>query len=443
MKHILSILTIIFLNGCSSFLEVDPQASIPGEGVIKDETSANAALHGTYVALREYYSINFQSIAYLSGDNVEWTGSQSQVQEFINHRVNAENATIGNTWNGIYKAINRANNVIKSVGDLSDEIIDPEVRNNILGQAYAIRALGFFDLARVWGGVPLITEPTSQPGENVGLERSSVEETYLQVLFDLNKSEELLPETTERTIFTRKTVWALKARYFLYRKDWEQAISYATKLINDPQYELLNPYYSFFLGNVSSTRESVFEFAYNSNELNPHRAQWQPQTNGGTRQWAPSADLIALLNDKDTGGARNRLIARDNQNRWYGDLYYRSPATDPTYVVRIAELYLIRAEASAQLEDNRQAREDLNKVRERAQLIPKGVASSKQEILLWIEQERRLEFPFEAHRWFDLVRTGRVQSVLGVTEEFRLLLPIPFSQILADPALKQNPGYSS
>ena len=441
-KYFLYIFSLILLNGCSSFLEVDPQASISGEEVIKDQTSANAALNGAYVALRDYYSVNFQSVAYLSGDNVEWTGSQSQVQEFINHRVNPENATIGSTWNGIYKAINRANNIIKAVSDLSEEVIDPQLRNSVLGQAYAIRALSFFDLARIWGGVPLITEPTSKVGENAGIARSTVDQTYAQVLSDLDKAEELLAET-DRTAFTRKTIWSLKARYYLYQQDWEQAIDYASKLIGDTQYELVRPYYSFFSENVTSTNESVFELAYNSNELNPHGGQWLPQTNGGTRQWAPSAELIALLNNSDTGGARSRLIAKDNQNRWYGTLYYRSPATDPTYVVRIAELYLIRAEARAQLGDNTRALEDLNKIRERAQLTAKGLSGNKDEILLWIEQERRLEFAFEAHRWFDLVRTNRAEAVLGVSEEFRLLFPIPFSQILADPALKQNPGYSS
>src|SRR5690606_24698366 len=111
--------------------------------------------------------------------------------------------------------------------------------------------------------------------------------------------------------------------------------------------------------------------------------------------------------------------------------------------IRIAELYLIRAEAYAELEEYTLAVDDLNKVRERALLVDRSYTTSKTDVLLWIEDERRLEFAFEAHRWFDLVRTGRAQQVLGITEAFRLLLPIPYSQILADPALTQNPGYSS
>ncbi|KGE12714.1 RagB/SusD family nutrient uptake outer membrane protein [Sphingobacterium deserti] len=441
-NYMLYIAVLVASSSCSSFLEVDPKASISGENVIHDQASANAALNGAYVALRDYYSVNFQSIAYLSGDNVEWTGSQSQIQEFINHRVNAENSTIAATWNGLYESVNRANNIIKALRDNEALDITADERALILGQAYAIRALSYFDLVRIWGGVPLITEPTTNVGENAGVVRSNSDQTYAQILADLSAAEELLPQATNRFIFTKKTVWALKARFYLYQEDWTQAIAYANRLLTDTEYELLNPYYSFFKSNVTGTRESVFELYYNANELNPHRGQWQPQTNGGTRQWAPNAALVSLLTTAATGGARSELIARDNQNRWYGNLYYRSPASDPTYVIRIAELYLIRAEASAHANDYQQAIADLNSVRARALLTAKPASQNQTEILRAIEDERRLEFAFEAHRWFDLVRTGRAQEVLGITESFRLLLPIPYSQILADPVLEQNPGYS-
>lgn len=444
MRKYLFLFYIILFGSCSSFLEVDPKTSISGENVINDETSANAAINGVYDALRDYYSVNYQSIAYLSGDNVQWTGSQSQVQEFINNRVNPENSTISSTWNGIYRTINRANNVINALVNYEGDGIPTSVKDNVLGQAHAIRGLAYFDLVRVWGGVPLITEPTAKVGDNIGIERSTVAQTYQQVIDDLNLADDLLPSATDRFVFTKKTVWALKARYHLYQKNWEEAINYAKLLIDDQSnYELLAPYYSFFKNNVTGTRESVFELFYSANETNPHRTQWQPQTNGGTRQWAPSDELIALLTNAGTAGARSALIAQDNQNRWYGDLYYRSTGADPTYAIRIAELYLIRAEAYAELEEYNLAVDDLNKVRERALLADKLYTTNKADVLLWIEDERRLEFAFEAHRWFDLVRTGRAQQVLGISESFRLLLPIPYSQILADPALKQNPDYSS
>lgn len=441
-KYILFLWSALLCASCSSFLEVDPKTSVSGEQIINDETSAKAALNGVYAALRNYYSVNYQSIAYLSGDNIEWTGSQSQIQEFINHRVNPENATLAATWNGIYKSIDRANNLIKALNEYQKDNIGEALRQNILGQAYAVRALNYFDLLRVWGGVPIITAPTAKVGDNMGIARSTAEQVYARVLEDLNTAEELLPNTTDRTAITKKTVLALKARYYLYRRQWQQVLQYSDILLADRDYELLSPYYSFFKNDVTETKESVFELFYSANEPNPHRAQWQPQTNGGTRQWAPNAALVKLLTTPETGGARSELIARDNQNRWYGNLYYRDPAKDPTYIVRIAELLLARAEARAQLGDYTLALADLNRIRSRAALAARPATDSKALILQWIEEERRLEFAFEAHRWFDLVRTGRAKEVLGIQEDFRLLLPIPYSQLLADPALVQNPGYS-
>lgn len=441
LSYILLAFLAILIGGCAKFLDVQPRASISGENIIVDETSADAALNGVYSALRSYYSVSFQSIAYLSGDNIQWTGSQSQVQEFINHQVNAENSTVTNSWRSIYIAINRANQVIKNVEELENDVIDDAIRNRISGEAHFIRALAYFDLARTWGGVPLVTQPTEDVTDNGGLGRSTVEETYTQVLADLNTAEGLLNETTNRFKATRKTVWALKARYHLYNRNWQEAIDYASRLIEDTEnYELLSPYFAFFADGVTGTRESVFEIFYNANELNPHRGQWQPQQNGGTRQWAPNNDFVNLVNDPELGGSRSALVAIDNQGRWYGNLYYRSPATDPTYVIRIAEQYLIRAEAAAELGLLEQARVDLDAVRTRAG-ISSTTATDAAELLLAIENERRLEFGLEAHRWFDLVRTDRATVVLGITDPNRFLMPLPAEQLLIDDALEQNPGY--
>ncbi|RYE13908.1 MAG: RagB/SusD family nutrient uptake outer membrane protein, partial [Sphingobacteriales bacterium] len=135
---------------------------------------------------------------------------------------------------------------------------------------------------------------------------------------------------------------------------------------------------------------------------------------------------------------------------WFGNLYYRKNSTDPAYILRIAEQYLIRAEARAHLgkytgTDGAQA--DLNKVRDRAELAP-STAATEEDLLLAIESERRYEFAWEAHRWFDLARTGRAKTVLEAidpnikVESYELLFPIPITQIQLDPKnLDQNPGY--
>lgn len=427
---------------CDKFIEVNPQDSIDDATAVVDETSANNAIRGVYRALAadNYYGLSFQSIGYLSGDNVQWTGSQSIVQQFIDHNVRADNATVASIWTGIYTTINRANTVLARVPAITETGFTEAERNQLLGEAYFIRALAYFDLARTWGGVQIVLTPTQSVEEKAGISRSSLEETYAQVLRDLDAAEPLLPETTNRYRATRKTVWALKARYYLYQRDWTNAEAYATKLIADNQYRLLKPYNAWFANNVVATEESVLELAYSPTTTNGHRGQWQPPANAGTRQWAPNSTLVTLLNTPSTGGGRSALIAKTAAGLWYGNLYYRSPATDPAYLFRIAEAYLIRAEARAQQDKITDGLADLNAVRDRAGLTP-DASTTKEDLLLAIENERRLEFALEPHRWFDLVRTGRADEVLNVTDPNRYVLPIPAGELLVDRALTQNQGY--
>ncbi|GAB2603517.1 RagB/SusD family nutrient uptake outer membrane protein [Spirosoma areae] len=447
-QSIFSLFLLLTVSSCQNFLDVKPLESISDAVTITDQNSALTALRGVYSALAssDYYGTSFQSIGYLSGDNIQWTGSQSQVQEFINHKVNADNATIAAVWIAIYRTINRANNVLAKVPAVTDPALTTALKNQYLGEAYTLQALAYFDLARTFGGVPLITSPTVKPTDNVGIKRSSQAETYAQVIKDLEAAEPLLPATIDRNRVTQKTVFALKARYYLYQKDYAKAEDYATRLISDAvNYKLVKPFSAFFQNDARGTAESVFELFYNgTTEVNGHRNQWQPQTTGGTRQWAPNDALVALLNSPSVGGNRSVLVAKDNQNRWYGNLYYRNPASDPSYIFRIAEAYLIRAEARAQQDKLPESLTDINAVRDRAgltALTALTTTATKDAVLLAVENERRVEFALEPHRWFDLVRTGRAKDVLNVTDPNRYVLPIPVQQLLSDPVLTQNPGY--
>ncbi len=131
--------------------------------------------------------------------------------------------------------------------------------------------------------------------------------------------------------------------------------------------------------------------------------------------------------------------------QYAGALYYRSPATDPSYVLRIAEQYLIRAEAYAHLEQLEEAAADLNRIRKRAKLDP--IAAATQSVLLdAILEERRLEFLWEAHRYFDLARTGKLKERVETLkpnlriEPHLALFPIPVDEVILG-GLEQNPNY--
>lgn len=424
---------------------MQPELQVDESQAITNASTAEAALNGLYNRLGSdgYYGSNFQSLAYLSGGDVQWTGSQGAPQEITSRKLTADNGYVSSAWSAIYRTILQANYLLETVPTLTDPLLTADRKNQIQGEAYALRALSYFDLVRGWGGVQVILKATRTSSDNTGITRGSVDDTYAQVLKDLTAAEPLLSATTNRNKVTRKTVWALRARYHLYRQEWEQAETYASKLIDDANYKLAKPYSSFFANNAVATPESVFEIAYSNSFKNGNYNWWLPPSLSGRREWAPNDKLVALLNDPNVGGNRKALIAQTSPpgNLWYGKLYYRTPlGTDPAYVIRMAELYLIRAEARAQLGKTAAALADLNAVRDRA-AVPASQAATKEALLLAIETERQVEFPFEADRWFNLIRTGRVATVLGITDASKYVLPIPNSEILADKALTQNQGY--
>lgn len=444
MKNILYLISALMITACE-VLDIEPESKISDKLAITDASSLETAVYGTYSRLHnnDYYGLTFQSVGYLLGDNVKWTGSYDFLSQFDANNVRADNTQLIPVFSGIYKTINCANQVIRAAETLQDPLLSSSNRKQYMGEAYFIRALCYFDLSRLWGGVQLITRPTMSSFDNLNITRSSLDETRNQVLEDLNTADTLLTETTNRNRATRKTVYALKARLFLYMNDWANAETFASKLITDNNYELVSPYNAFFANNVKNTKESIFELAYSATDQNDHSMWWQPPVNSGRREWAPTDELVSLLNDPATGGNRKTMIARTSPpgNLWYGNMYYRNPRTDPAFILRIAEMYLIRAEARARLNRITEGLADLNAVRKKAGLIASS-ASTKEELLLAVEQERRLEFAFEPHRWFDLVRTGRLDDVLGVSDQNKWVMPIPINEVQASGGmLEQNPGY--
>lgn len=434
------------LSSCKKFLSVDPKDSTSDDLTIVDGSSAQTAVRGIYNQLEsnDYYGYTFQTLGFFSGDNIQYVGSQTVNQQLTNHAVLSDLGALATAWSAIYNTINRANNVLAKLPALTTSgTFTDSLKNQLLGEAYFIRALAYFDLARTWGGVQLILTPTASASDQTRLKRSSLQETYAQVLSDLAQAEKWLPNTTNRIRATRKTAYALHARYALYQKDWANAELYASKIIEDKSYSLLAPYNAFFANNANATQESVFELYYNTNVTNTQAYNWQPTTNGGVGWVTPTNNIVSLLTDTSIGGNRSSLIqsvVSSGVTRYYGNLYYRTAGNNPVYLIRLAELYLIRAEARAQLGNLYGSASDLSAVRTRAGLAAIN-GNAKENLLLAIETENRVEFAFEDHRWYDLVRTGRAGAVLGITDVNKLLLPIPYAQLLVDPNLTQNPGY--
>nr|WP_320039325.1 RagB/SusD family nutrient uptake outer membrane protein [uncultured Bacteroides sp.] len=432
----------LFFTSCENYLDVSPKNAILSEDAITDAGTARAAIIGTYNALQSYYAADYPTLGSIPADNVSYNGTLSQYLQLDQNAVPTDNVITVSVYKSIYKTINSANSVIASVGSVSDPLLTDIEKNKILGEAYLIRALAYFDLARGWGGVQLQLKPTSDLSSLKGLKRSTLSETYDQVLSDLEQAETLLPEdATTRNRAQKSTALALRARLHLYREQWGEAETYATKVISNTKYSLVKPFKTYFTPPFLSS-ESVFELTFSTNNKNSYWNLWYPSSVGGQYTLKPSDSLVQKLNNPDIGGSRNTIIAGSGSSV-YGVLYNTiSSSTDPSYVIRIAELYLIRAEARAKKAnpDLTGAVSDLNLVRARAN-VPAFTGTSQSEIIKAIEDENGVEFAFEAHRWFDLVRTKRVGEVLGLTNTDYWLFPIPQSDILSDSDATQNPGY--
>ena len=250
---------------------------------------------------------------------------------------------------------------------------------------------------------------------------------------------------------TNGAVKALLARYYLYIENWSEAEKYATDVIqgNGTKEYILEEDFANVVADFST--ESILEIVYSAND-NPGTSTNFSINNlfAGRREIIPSSEMVlALQND---GGDRMVVLEFDGTNVKGSDngwTIVRYGPFDNIQLFRLAEMYIIRAEARAQqdkISGAGSAEADINIVRERAG-VPLVQGTSKNQMLLVIENERRMELCFEGHRWYDLVRTGRDQSIMNEftsnwTEKDRLW-PIPFREIINNPSLKdaQNPGY--
>jgi hypothetical protein len=434
-----SVLFFAFTS-CKKYLTEFPNNSIASENAIIDAGTARAAIIGAYDGLQGFYSSNFPTLGTITADAVVFNGTLSEYLQLDQNAIPTDNVITVAGYRRLYANINLVNSIIAKVPTVVDPLLPEAEKNKILGEAHFIRALDYFDLARGWGGVQLQLLPTSDLSALKGIKRSSLSQTFDQVLADLVKAEELLPDdATTRNRAQKSIARALRARLHLYREQWVEAENYATQVINNTKYGLVPEYKSFFTAPFL-TKESVFELTYSANDRNGYWGTWYPSSFGGSYTLKPSNSIVEKLNNPNIGGSRNTLIAGSG-NSVYGVLYNTvSTSTDPSYVIRISELYLIRAEARANQGKLLESLNDLNEIRKRAK-VPESNANTKADLLQAIEDENGIEFAFEGHRWFDLTRTKRAGLVLGVANANYWLFPLPFSDSFSDGDFEQNPGY--
>lgn len=487
IKRYLIILTAAFsLSACSDFLELDPISDNTTGNAYKTASDAEAALIGVYDSFQqEYYIWDNVIFSDVRSDNYYAGGDNAEIYAVEDLNIAPTNSRLFNNWSQIYGAILKANIVLQQVPQITDESLTAERKNQILGEASFLRAYHYYNLVKLWGGVPLVLSTGSTAPEDVNLPRATETEVYNQIVIDLEFAVDNLPDsyssdaTVNKARATKGAANALLAKVWAQRSDrnYTKVLEYANAVISSPSgYTLLDDFTHLWDGNHYNNAESILEVQF----VGGTEANWGPQlllppvlTGDSWRKFVtPSHDLVNAYDAEGDAVRKNATILFD-EAPWSDEFWslavngqvpfaYRWKSangwasTNRQYILRLADIILLKAEAHNELDQTDAAKDALNLVRNRVGLEDTP-ASNKAELRLAIENERRLELAQEAQRWDDLVRYGRAEAVMNGLEEidlrtntaknynmteFKRLLPIPQSERNRNPELGQNDGYN-
>lgn len=439
LRLLLPALLLGLAAGCDSTLQTEPGDQLPSETAIVDGPTARSALIGAYDALQDlsYYGTDLLMLGDLSADNAEHDGTFQYYGEIDRHQIRADNSALTLMWEAIYIAIARANAIIQKVPEITG--IDETERNEILGEAYVLRALSYHNLVKFWGDVPMPLVPAATPEEAAAYTRTPAAQVYAQILSDLDRAGSLITDESQTTRASLGAVRALRARVDLYLGDWDGAAANADS-VYEMGYELASNYRSLFTPEGSDTPEDIFKITFTAVDYNEMGYYYLFD---GRTEVVPTADLAAAY---EAGDARDTISIHEKDGDFEGTKFPTTVGAEDLHVIRFAEVILIKAEALAQQEDLEGAVDEYNKVRVRAKLAPHtfGIeVQDKDDVLQAIWQERRVELAMEGDRWPDLVRTGQAVTVLDLPPEqaYQTLYPIPARERTIAPGLTQNPGY--
>lgn len=447
----------LFSQGCSKILNVDnPDNKITGSELFKDNEAAESAVLGIYSAASGTSDLLSGSTSIYTGvyaDELTYTGSQASITEFFQGTVASTNSTIEiNFWNNTYRFIYQVNACLEGLH--KSQSLSAGVRAKLTGECRFLRALLYFHLVQFFGDVPLVTVTNYNANEN--MPRTNTVRIKDSIRADLLSAKELLPETYPSGEKARANKWAaaaLLARHYLYEQEWAKAEAAASEIIQSGVYHLeaLN---NTFLANSA---EAILQLrpvltGYNTMEGN------MLIPTGVSRPVCPlTKQLLSAFETRDK--RRTAWVNSKSANgiTYYYPYKYKQRAnftssfklTEYTMLLRLAEMYLVRAESRAYLEQLSAAITDVDSVRSRAGLPLIAVTNPNISLAALkdkIQQERRIEFFSESgHRWFDLKRTGKANETMTAIKpgwkETQHLWPIPHAQIALNPFLTQNAGY--
>lgn len=470
--------------GCAK-LDGVPEGTYTTGNFYRTEADAISAVNAVYSGLTSSYLYNqFMEVIQSQGtDDCEWgfgrNTSNTDKTALDKFTFDPGTNLFYQFWSTSYQVINRANAAVEGIGAMT--AIKDDKKKRLQAEARFVRGLMYFNLVRLFGGVPLQLAPTASLN-NLAVKRAAAEEVYAQVIADFQYGAENLPPAYDAANAGRATsgaAMAMLVKTYLTQKDYTKAVEEARKVMAPGRYSLWPSYQDVFLIANENKNESIFEVQFLSGSGNI------PSSYAGF--YRPSFDKRPGF-----GGNGDNPVTKNHYDAYpEGDLrkdvnvikypytgdpkapatiknpYYVAKFKDPAalnvndggnnyYIVRYADVLLMFAEALyLSSPGSTEALEAFNQVRRRAHGLPLnapsaidlagglGVAAFQDSVL----KERRLEFAFEGQRRFDLLRTGKLKQAVNaqdpaiIVRDSDTLFPIPSQEMDTNPLLKQNPGY--
>lgn len=451
---IYKVIPLILLVSCDNFVDVAlPNSQLTATAVFEDKATATAAMVEIYNKIRENGILTGTSsgISNQLGnytDELVCYGSSATVSfAFYNNTLVATNSNIAAIWSNSYNQIYAANSVYEGVNNAV--VLTTADRNQLMGEALFVRCLLHFYLCNLYGAIPYIN--TTDYKENSTVKRIPQAEVYAKIKSDLSLAIELLAEnytTTEKVRPNKYTALALMARLNLYMEDWEEATTNASLIINKTSLYSPTDLDKVFLKNSSTT---IWQLMPSVSGKSTNEGATFIFVAGPPPLTALSSELINAFSGNDLRKSTWTKAVSNGSSTWYHAYKYKQYQTTTTtqeysILFRLAEQYLIRAEANVHLNELEAAASDVNAIRNRAGLT-NTTATTADALLEVIQKERRLEFFTElGHRFFDLKRTNQLDAVLSPVKpgwkSTNQLWPIPATEFIVNPNLKpQNLGY--
>lgn len=474
IRVIAMLATIAVTNGCRKFIEVAPPVTSFSSGnVYTTDATAISAVTAMYLKMNSTLStqgggvLSTTLVAGLLAD--EFTLYSGVVDDFSTglYTNSLSNLRAPYLWSIFYPIIYEANAALEGLNVSST--LTPAVKQQLIGEARFSRAFLYFYLVNLYGDVPLALSTDYKT--NSLMPRTPAAKVWQQIIADLTDAQNLLSDkypksdlisyyaagAEERVRPTKWAATALLARAYLYTGKWSDAETQATAVINNvAQYGMVSLSSAFLKNN----KEAIWQFQPTSASVtNTFEGFAFILPVGGPNSGSQPVYLNRrLVNSFETGDGRRTMwidSLKIGTDTFYYPYKYKITAmgastAEYSVVLRLAEQYLIRAEARAQQANIGGAQADLNVIRTRAGL-PNTAATDQPSLLTAILNERRHELFTEwGHRWLDLKRTNTIDAVMsietplkgGTWETYDALYPVPLTEMINNPKLTQTPGYN-